>query len=113
MVIHKLIATCDCNNENCIGHGDGAIVNITLSASDEMDIEFLTKLLGTIEACAIRVGNTVIKAEHLPLIRAAIEDVYKIPEISQKIVEDIFGGEAASQAEPFDNLDELELKEVG
>lgn len=114
MVIHKLLATCNCDSEKCIGHGEGAIVNITLSASDETDIEFLTKLVEEIEACADRVKVVTIQAQNLPLMRSALEDVYKLPEFAMRTLEAMGLSDPPKEEEnPFKDLDELELKEIG
>ena len=114
MIIHKLLATCPCNNETCIGHGDVSVVNITLSANDEEDIDLLTELLGRIEAGADRVKAATIRVESLQLMRAALEDVYKIPEFAKITLEAIGLSDPPKEEEdPFKDLDELELKEIG
>lgn len=113
MVIHKLISTCDCGNEECPGK-DGALVNITLTAANEEDIKFLTEFIEEIEGVADRVEEIKIRAEMLSLMRGALEDCYRIPRIAEGFVERILGEPAkAEEEDPFKDLSELELKEIG
>jgi hypothetical protein len=115
MVIHKLIATCDCGNEKCIGR-EGALATVTISANSEAEIELITKLLEVIEFKAERVKRVVIQADQLPNMRAAIEDVYRIPEIAEGLGEalglgDLIGSKKEVE-DPFKDIGELELKEI-
>ena len=114
MVIHKLMATCSCDREVCIGHGDGSVVNITLSANSERDIAFLGRFITEFESCFDRVEKVTIRIEDLQLMRDALEDVYRLPEFAQRTLEAIGLTDTPKEEEnPFKDLEDLELKEIG
>lgn len=108
MIIHKLRATCDCEDKKCPAGKDGAVVNINLTAEDERDVEFIMNLLSKIETCASRVEQTMINGDEIPIMQSTIFSAYRIPQIARQLSQLIGLLKKEEEENPFDTLEDFD-----